>query len=106
MHFEPRLWAFTRGVRARIAYAVVIGLLAAGFGVLRRGLLGWLVGRVFAGEEARALLLPIALIALVMILRGVFEHWRVMLAHETAARVQKRLRRAIFDRIAELGPGA
>lgn len=106
MHFEPRLWAFTRGVRARIAYAVVIGLLAVGFGVLRLGLLGWLIGKVFAGEEARALLLPIALIALVMILRGVFEHWRVMLAHETAARVQKRLRRAIFDRIAELGPGA
>src|SRR5690606_40921871 len=50
--------------------------------------------------------LPIALIALVMVLRGVFEHWRVMVAHETAARVQKRLRRAIYDRIAALGPGA
>src|SRR5690554_6766535 len=106
MHFEPRLWIFTKGLRLRIGWAVVIGLLAVGFGVLRVGLLGWLIGKVFAGEEARALLLPIALIALVMILRGVFEHWRVMLAHETAARVQKRLRRAIFDRIAELGPGA
>ena len=41
-----------------------------------------------------------------MVLRGVFEHCRVMVAHETAARVQKRLRRAIYDRIAALGPGA
>jgi len=105
MHFERRLWVFTRGVRLRILWAVAIGLLAVGFGVARLGLLGWLIGRVFAGEPLAALALPIALIAGVMVLRGVFEHWRVMLAHETAARVQKRLRRAIYDRLAGLGPG-
>ncbi|MDF2096956.1 ABC transporter ATP-binding protein [Aquibaculum arenosum] len=106
MHFEPRLWAFTKGLRLRLLWAVLIGLLAVGFGVARLGLLGWLIGEVFAGSELAALALPIALIALVMLLRGAFEHWRVMLAHETAARVQKRLRRAIYDRIAALGPGA
>lgn len=106
MHFEPRLWIFTKGLRLRIGWAVLIGLLAVGFGVVRLGLLGWLIGKVFAGEEVANLALPIALIALVMVLRGVFEHWRVMVAHETAARVQKRLRRAIYDRIAALGPGA
>ncbi len=41
-----------------------------------------------------------------MALRGVFEHWRAMVAHETASRVQKKLRRAIYDKIAALGPGA
>src|SRR3546814_10004520 len=46
------------------------------------------------------------LIAAVMMLRGVFEHWRTMVAHETAARVQKTLRRAIYDKIAALGPGS
>ena len=41
MHFEPRLWIFTKGLRLRIGWAVLIGLLAVGFGVVRLGLLGW-----------------------------------------------------------------
>src|SRR5690625_4103008 len=106
MHFEPRSWVLTKALRLGSGWCVLTGLLAVGFGVVRLGLLGWLMGKVFAGEEVASLALPIALIALVMVLRGVFEHWRVMVAHETAARVQKRLRRAIYDRIAALGPGA
>jgi ATP-binding cassette subfamily C protein CydCD len=105
MHIEPRLLAFTRGVRGRIAAAVAIGLLSVGLGVARLGLLGWLIGQVFAGVSASALTLPILLIALVMVLRGAAEHWRAVVAHETAARVQKRLRRVIYDKIASLGPG-
>ena len=35
MHFDPRLWTFTEGVRGRIAYAVVIGLLATSTGIAR-----------------------------------------------------------------------
>ena len=29
MHFEPRLWSFTEGVRLRILWAVLIGLIQA-----------------------------------------------------------------------------
>ncbi|MCW5748912.1 MAG: ABC transporter ATP-binding protein, partial [Alphaproteobacteria bacterium] len=105
MHFEPRLWVFTEGVRLRIAGAVLIGLLAVGLGVARLALLGWLIGQVFAGRPLADLAWPIALIALVMVLRGVAEHWRAMVAHATAARVQKKLRRAIYERVAALGPG-
>ena len=105
MHFEPRLWSFTEGVRIRIVWAVLIGLVAVGLGVARLGLLGWLIAQVFAGSSLAELVLPIGLIAGVMVLRGAFEHWRAMVAHQTAARVQKRLRRAIYDKIAELGPG-
>src|SRR5215813_10068256 len=105
MHFEPRLWIFTKGVRLRILWAVLIGLIAVGFGVARLALLGWLIGEVFAGRDLAALAVPIAVIAAVMVLRAAFEHWRAVVAHETAARVQKRLRRAIYDKIAALGPG-
>jgi ATP-binding cassette subfamily C protein CydCD len=105
MHFEPRLWTFTEGVRLRILWAVLIGLAAVGLGVARLGLLGWLIGQVFAGRDVESLALPIALIALVMVLRGAFEHWRAVVAHTTASRVQKKLRRAIYDKIAALGPG-
>ncbi len=104
MHVEPRLLAFTKGVRQRIAGTVAVGLLSVGLGVARLGLLGWLIGQVFAGRDAADLVLPITLIGLVMIARGGAEHWRAVMAHETAARVQKSLRRTLYDKIASLGP--
>ena len=105
MHMEKRLWTFTDGVRGRIAWATLIGLVAVGFGVLRLGLLGWLIGAVFAGQSIEALATPILAIAGIMVLRGVFDYLRIMVAHETAGRVQKKLRRVLYERIAALGPG-
>ena len=105
MHIEPRLLVFTKGVRLRIAATVGVGLLAVGLGVARLGLLGWLIGQVFSGRTPGELLPAFAGIALVMVLRGVAEHWRAVLAHETAARVQKTLRRVLYEKIAALGPG-
>ena len=76
MHLETRLWSFTEGVRGRIFFSMLIGLLAAGLGVARLAFLGWLIGRVFAGDTLSQLTTPIGAIAVVMVLRGVFEHWR------------------------------
>ncbi len=105
MHIEPRLLVFTKGVRWRIAGAVGIGLLAVGLGIARLGLLGWLIGQVFLGRPISELVPSILLIALVMVLRGLAEHWRAVVAHGTAARVQKKLRRILYDQVASLGPG-
>jgi ATP-binding cassette subfamily C protein CydCD len=105
MHFETRLWQFTEGVRLRILYAVLIGLVATCFGIARLALLGWLIGRIFAGDRLQDLALPLLAVALVIVLRGVLEYWRAMVAHETAARVRLHLRRQLFDKVAALGPG-
>ena len=59
MHFETRLWQFTKGVRLRILYAVLIGLLATCFGIARLASLGWLIGRIFAGDQLQALIVPL-----------------------------------------------
>lgn len=104
MHFETRLWRFTEGVRLRMLYAVLIGLSATCLGIARLALLGWLIGRIFVGDRLQELLLPLAAVACVIVLRGVFEHWRAVVAHETAARVQLHLRRLLFDKLAALGP--
>ncbi len=105
MHFESRLWAFTKGLRLRIVYAVVIGLAATTFGIARLALLGWLIGRIFAGDGFGDLLLPLLAAGLVVVLRGALEHWRAIVAHETAAKVQLHLRRLLFAKVADLGPG-
>ncbi|MBO6559531.1 MAG: ABC transporter ATP-binding protein [Nisaea sp.] len=104
MHFETRLWQFTEGVRGRISWAILIGLLGVSLGVARLGLLGWLIGQVFAGKSLQELWPAIAGIALVMIARGWVEQWRNMVAHETAAKVQISLRRKVYDKLASLGP--
>lgn len=104
MFLDYRLWQFTKGLRWRIAGAVGVGLLAALVGIGRLALLGWLLAQVFAGAPAQALILPASLVAVVMVLRGGLEYWRNMIAHRTAARVQRALRERLFDKIVELGP--
>jgi ATP-binding cassette subfamily C protein CydCD len=104
MFLDARLLQFTAGLRWRIAGAVSVGLLAALVGIGRLALLGWLLAQVFAGASADSLILPVALVALVMLLRGGLEYWRNMIAHGTAARVQLALRERLFDKVVELGP--
>ena len=104
MYFDSRLWRFTAGVRGRIAFTVLVGLLATCLGVARLALLGWLIGKVFAGAGVADLLAPIALIAAVMVARGLLEHWRVMIAHRTASLVQRRVRELLYTKIVALGP--
>jgi ATP-binding cassette subfamily B protein len=104
MYLNPRLWAFTKGVRGRIVFSVIVGLAATVAGIARLALLGWLIARVFAGEPLAELVWPVVLIGLVMIVRGVLEYLRVMVAHETAARVQLTIRKAIYDKAVDLGP--
>ena len=101
---DPRLLAFTAGVRGRIAFAVAVGLAAAVVGIARYAALGWLIAGVFAGEPFEALAVKFALVGAVMLLRGWLEYWRNMIAHRTAARVQMHLRERLYDKVTELGP--
>ena len=105
MHFDARLWAYTCGVRHRIAFAVLIGLASTMAGVARLALLGWLIGKIFSGASLQHLTWPVVGIAGVMIVRGVLEYAREIMAHRTAAMVQKTLRRNLYDQIALLGSG-
>ena len=104
MYFDKRLWAFTRGLRWRIALSVVVGLAAAAVGVGRLALLGWLIARVFQGAGLDELMVPIVLVGVVMVLRGVLEYVRTMVAHKTAALAQARIRKVLYDKAITLGP--
>ena len=104
MYFDPNLWVFTEGVRARIVGAVLVGLLSSLLGVARLALLGWLLGLVLTGAAVDGLMPAAGLVALVIALRGLTEYWRVMIAHKTGARVQLHLRSRLYDQIVALGP--
>ncbi len=104
MYLDSRLWALTAGVRGRIAATVLVGLAAATAGIARLALLGWLLARVVAGDSLAALAPALALTAGALVLRSALDYVRAMAAHHTAARVQTRLRQALYAQIAALGP--
>jgi ATP-binding cassette subfamily C protein CydCD len=104
MYVDGWLWAFTRGVRLRIAWATLAGLLSVLVGTARLALLGWVLGRLLAGDALGHLAGPVAGVAGLIALRGLLEYGRAMVAHHTAARVQARLRATLYAQITALGP--
>jgi ATP-binding cassette subfamily C protein CydCD len=104
VYLNRRLWAFTDGVRLRIVGATLAGLLAVLLGTARLALLGWVLGRVLAGDALADLAMPMAGVAGLVALRGLLEYGRTMVAHHTAAAVQGRLRGRIYEQITALGP--
>src|SRR5438270_9707306 len=104
MYFDRRLWELTRGMRGRILLAILLGLLAAGFGIARFALLGALLARVFSGAGFAAIALAASGVGLAVLLRGFLDHTRTVIAHRTASHVQEDLRGRLYDKIAELGP--
>jgi len=104
MYFDSRLWRLTRGARGRIAASVAVGLLAAAVGIARFAFLGWLLALVFTAAPLAALILPAALTAGAVLLRGWLEHVRTMIANRTASRIQAVLRGQLYDKVTALGP--
>ena len=104
MYLDPRLWALTVGVRGRIAFTVLVGLAAVAAGIARLALLGWLLGRVLAGEPLATLTPAIVLTAAALAARSALDYARTMVAHHTAARVQQHLRQTLYAQVATLGP--
>src|SRR3954469_4170991 len=104
MYFDRRLWQLTRGLRGRILLAIVIGLAASALGIARFALLGVLLARVFTGAGLAPIAEAAVGVALAVLLRGLLDHSRTIIAHRTASRVQEDLRGRLYDKIAELGP--
>ena len=104
MYFSPRLWAYTKGVRRRIAFAALFGLAAAATGIARLALLGYLIGRIFKGEALGDLVGPLIAVIAITLLRAVLQYCKEMVANGTAAAVQRALRRRLYANVLHLGP--
>jgi ATP-binding cassette subfamily C protein CydCD len=104
VYLDRELLGFTFGLRSRVVASAALGLVGVVLGIARLALLGWLLGRVFAGAGLSALALPIAAVATVIATRSLVEYARTMIAHHTAFRVQARLRQRLYDHLVSLGP--
>ena len=104
MHFDLRLWRMTQGLRGHMALSVALGLAALGVGIARFAFLGMFLAGVFQGKPVADLMGPLGGVIVAILLRGVLDHSRAMVAHRTASQVQIALRARVFDKIVALGP--
>ena len=106
MYFDPRLFALTQGVRLRIAFAAVLGLIAVGAGVSRLAVSGVIIYRVLTGQAGfSALAMPLLTIAALIVVRSLFQYWQNSVSHHTANVVKIKLREEAYDHALKLGPG-
>ena len=106
MYFDRRLFELTRGVRTRILFAAVLGLIAVGAGVSRLAVSGVIIYRVLSGQASfSALAMPLLTIAGLIVVRSLFQYWQNAVSHHTANIVKIKLREEVYGHLLELGPG-
>ncbi len=106
MYFDWRLYSLTRGIRLRIAFAAVLGLIAVGAGVSRLAISGVVIYRVLSGQASfSALAAPLLTIAALILVRSLFQYWQNAFSHHTANIVKINLRRQAYEHALALGPG-
>ena len=104
MYLNQKLWSLTEGVRHRIALSIGMGLGGSVLGMLRLLLMGWLIGEVLGGSSLQHVSWIAAGILTLMIVYAYWDYRRLMLAHNTAAMVQRTIRTRLFDQLVALGP--
>lgn len=99
-----RLLTQTRGVRARLAGAAVLGGLASGCAVALMATSAWLIAR--AAQQPPVLYLMVAVVAVRAfgIGRGVLRYLERLVSHDAAFRVLGRLRERLVAHLALLAP--
>ena len=104
MYLNQKLWSLTEGLRNRIALSVGMGLGGSILGMLRLLLMGWIIAQVLEGASLEQIWTAAAGTLLLMFIYAYWDYRRLMVAHNTAAIVQHRIRTRLFDQIVDLGP--
>src|SRR5689334_14590982 len=98
MYFDRRLFAMTAGMRARIALAALIGVVAVPVAIWRLALTGDTIAQVFKGRSLGGLAGAFVLIAALIVLRAGTQLWREEIANRTAGVLKVRLRRQLYEK--------
>ena len=105
MRADRRLLASGRVASAALVAAIVLGVLTAGLAVAQAGLLARTISGAFmGGEDASALAVPLAALALVLVGRALIGWAAEIVAQRISSGVKSDLRRRLLAHAAALGP--
>jgi ATP-binding cassette subfamily C protein CydCD len=99
---DPRLVRYAGATRGFLLASVALGVLGAGLVVAQAMLVAEVVVGCFQRHEA--VTVPLALLAVVSVLRGLVGWGTEVAAHRASARVKSQLREQLLRRATELGP--
>ena len=106
MYLHPRLLALAKGVRWRILFAAVVGMLAVVSGVARLAVATVVIFKIIhEGAEFSSIMWPLAgMIALILVRSGL-QYLQEVISHHTASVVKVALRERLYQHCLALGPG-
>ena len=106
MYLHPRLLALAKGVRWRILFAALVGMLAVVAGVARLAVAAVVIFKiVHEGAEFSSIMWPLAgMIALILVRSGL-QYLQEVISHHTASVVKVALRERLYQHCLALGPG-
>ena len=106
MYLHPRLLALAKGVRWRILFAAVVGMLAVVSGVARLAVAAVVIFKIIhEGAEFSSIMWPLAgMIALILVRSGL-QYLQEVISHHTASVVKVALRERLYQHCLALGPG-
>jgi ATP-binding cassette, subfamily B, bacterial len=100
-----RLFRLTQGFRWRLVWAATLGLTASAAGIGRLALSGYALALVFQGQPLTAVLLPLAGVAVCILLRAALDYRRETAGNRTAGEIKLNLREYLYQHVLTLGPG-
>ncbi len=99
-----RLWAAMRPERGRLAFAALLGFIAAASTVALMGTSGWLISRAAEMPPVLALSVAAVLVRAFALSRSFFRYVERIVGHDAAFRGLTGLRVAVYERLDVLAP--
>ena len=106
MYLHPRLLALAKGVRWRILFAAVIGMLAVVAGVARLAVAAVVIFKIIhEGAQFSSIMWPLVGMVALIFVRSGLQYLQEVISHHTASVVKVALRERLYQHCLALGPG-
>ncbi len=106
MYLHPRLLALAKGVRWRILFAAVVGMLAVVAGVARLAVAAVVIFKIIhEGAQFSSIMWPLVDMVALIFVRSGLQYLQEVISHHTANVVKVALRERLYQHCLALGPG-
>ena len=106
MYLHPRLLALAKGVRWRILFAAVVGMLAVVAGVARLAVAAVVIFKIIhEGAQFSSIMWPLVGMVALIFVRSGLQYLQEVISHHTASVVKVALRERLYQHCLALGPG-